>query len=165
MADDLQPREIPRREELSLEIGRREKELASFKRALPFKYSLSVFASVVAALFLYTRFFHASPTSESVGSSLFLAFFLFAGLYSASKSKMAKMESDLELSRTRKRIVDQLPLPDVNMPASDSYFERLVAINVENLAAYYSLVKTHTNNSFMAALTMGVAGLCFWLQV
>lgn len=33
-----------------------------------------------------------------------------------------------------------------------NYFKRLVSINVENLAAYYGLVKSHTARSFWAAL-------------
>jgi Na+/proline symporter len=40
----------------------------------------------------------------------------------------------------------------------DDYFERLVKINLENLAAYYLLVKQHTDKSFAASLMVGVAG-------
>jgi hypothetical protein len=39
-----------------------------------------------------------------------------------------------------------------------SYFERLVNINVENLAAYYALVKIHTDKSFHVSLAVGIIG-------
>jgi hypothetical protein len=42
--------------------------------------------------------------------------------------------------------------------APPSYFDSLVKINVDNLAEYYALVKTHTNNSFLISASTGVVG-------
>jgi hypothetical protein len=39
-----------------------------------------------------------------------------------------------------------------------SYFDKLVQINIENLAAYYRLVKVHTDKSFLVSLCVGVVG-------
>ena len=38
------------------------------------------------------------------------------------------------------------------------YFDRLVRINVDNLAAYYALVKEHTDKSFRVSVAVGVIG-------
>lgn len=43
-------------------------------------------------------------------------------------------------------------------PESSLYFNKLVKINVENLAAYYVQVKTQTNKSFTASLAVGIIG-------
>lgn len=42
--------------------------------------------------------------------------------------------------------------------SKSDYFEKLVSINVENLSAYYTLVKAHASKSFLAALAVGIAG-------
>lgn len=39
-----------------------------------------------------------------------------------------------------------------------SYFERLVQINVTNLAEYYAMVKVHTDNSFKVSIVAGATG-------
>jgi hypothetical protein len=39
-----------------------------------------------------------------------------------------------------------------------AYFNKLVAINIENLASYYSLVKVHTDNSFYLNVSAGIIG-------
>jgi len=44
---------------------------------------------------------------------------------------------------------------------SESHFDSLVRINVENLAAYYSLVKVHTNKSFNVAVWVGIVKFAF----
>jgi len=54
-----------------------------------------------------------------------------------------------------KRIYLGFPEPSENKP---EYFDSLVKINVENLAAYYSLVKTHTSQSFKVSLVISVIG-------
>jgi energy-converting hydrogenase Eha subunit E len=50
-----------------------------------------------------------------------------------------------------------LRLPDSNNGTSE-YFDSLVKINVENLSAYYSLVKAHSEQSFKISLFVGIAG-------
>lgn len=41
---------------------------------------------------------------------------------------------------------------------TDSHFDALVNINIENLAEYYRLVKIHTNKSFLASLSVAFIG-------
>lgn len=66
-----------------------------------------------------------------------------------------KSKSEIEIIEARKRIYLGLPEPTENKP---EYFDSLVKINIENLAAYYSLVKTHTSQSFKVSLLISVVG-------
>ncbi len=40
-----------------------------------------------------------------------------------------------------------------------AYFDSLVKLNVENLEAYYKLVRHHTDKSFMVSIVVGIIGL------
>jgi hypothetical protein len=42
--------------------------------------------------------------------------------------------------------------------STNSYFDSLVQINVENLASYYALVKIQTEKSFLVSIISGVIG-------
>ncbi len=46
----------------------------------------------------------------------------------------------------------------------ETYFVELVSLNISNLRAYYDLVKSHTNKSFMASVAAGITGflLILW---
>lgn len=75
---------------------------------------------------------------------------------------IAAFGTDTELSKSEvekieaiKRIYLGFPEPSESKP---EYFDSLVKINVENLAAYYSLVKTHTSQSFKVSLLISLLG-------
>jgi hypothetical protein len=75
-------------------------------------------------------------------------------LLAAFGTDITKSKSEVEKISTIKRIY--LGFPDTeNKP---EYFDSLVKINVENLAAYYSLVKTHTSQSFKVSLLISIIG-------
>lgn len=76
------------------------------------------------------------------------------------KSRVASLRADLDALQARQRVARQLGAGAVGVPpvAQDSYFDKLVRINVENLAAYYALVKAHTEKSFLTASAVGVIG-------
>ena len=65
-----------------------------------------------------------------------------------------RLHQDIEVLRARKRALANPQNPGVPL----SYFDRLVNINVSNLEAYYAMVKSHTNNSFLASVTVGCVG-------
>ena len=65
--------------------------------------------------------------------------------------------NNVELAALRARLNVSTRL-DEGATTSPSYFERLVKINLENLATYYALVAAHTNKSFVTALVAGVLG-------
>lgn len=64
-----------------------------------------------------------------------------------------KSKAEIERMEAIKRIY--LGFPDTGQT---EYFDSLVKINVENLAAYYSLVKTHTSESFKVSLLISIIG-------
>lgn len=66
-----------------------------------------------------------------------------------------KSRAEIESNESIKRIF--LGLPDTEND-SDKYFDKLVKINVENLAAYYTLIKVHTSQSFRVSLLIGILG-------
>ncbi len=75
----------------------------------------------------------------------------FGGVVLALLLRISRYESELEAEAAIVQTREKLP-------ATTSYFDSLVQINVENLAAYYSLAKFHTNNAFRVALAAGVLG-------
>lgn len=76
-------------------------------------------------------------------------------ILAAFGSDTEKSRSEVEKLEVIKRIYLGFPEPSESKP---EYFDSLVKINVENLAAYYSLVKTHTSQSFKVSLTISVFG-------
>lgn len=69
-------------------------------------------------------------------------------------SKKLQVEQDLGVLKVKRKTFGTLS----EQQNSDSYFDRLVNINVSNLDAYYSMVKIHTNNSFLASISSGAIG-------
>jgi hypothetical protein len=84
---------------------------------------------------------------------------LFIFLYGVvlNKSRLAAKEADLSVLKARQRIADRFARGGSDV-SETSYFDSLVRINVENLAAYYALVKAQTDKSFLASLAVGVVG-------
>jgi hypothetical protein len=81
-------------------------------------------------------------------------------------SRIRDIEADKNIIRARSRVQEQLPTTAEkpkpgdkdSLSTEDTYFDNLVKINVENLAAYYELVKTQTDKSFRASLTVAYFG-------
>jgi hypothetical protein len=65
-----------------------------------------------------------------------------------------KGKAEIESQLSRKRIFLGLP----ESTETSKYFDKLVKINVDNLAEYYALVKVHTSQSFRVSLIVGVIG-------
>jgi hypothetical protein len=86
------------------------------------------------------------------------AIFLF-GWWAYVSSRLASLRAERDGLTARRRILGRLMpgSPDPSQ-AEPSYFDRLVGINVDNLAAYYVLVKVHTDKSFLVATAAGVVG-------
>ncbi len=75
--------------------------------------------------------------------------------------RTGSIQSDLDALNARKRVLSRFAGQDarsVRPESEPSYFDSLVRINVENLAAYYSLVKVHTDKSFAVCVAVGVIG-------
>lgn len=68
---------------------------------------------------------------------------------------VGKSKSEIEKIEAIKRIYLGFPESRDQKP---EYFDSLVKINIENLAAYYSLVKVHTSQSFKVSLISSIIG-------
>ncbi len=66
------------------------------------------------------------------------------------------LKADRDFWTIKKRITRQFAA-NFERP---SYFDSLVRINVENLAAFYALVKGHTDRSYKVAIRVCVFGFC-----
>jgi hypothetical protein len=66
----------------------------------------------------------------------------------------SKFKDELEKLEHRKKFVLQLTNPNYE----PTYFDSLVNINIENLSEYYSLVKKHTQKSFILSCTASASG-------
>jgi uncharacterized membrane protein len=109
--------------------------------------------TIIIGLFIgfhYTEILIA-PTWLLVVMWIFGVCFLFAFF----GSEVVEAKAELESTQAIKNVM--LKLPDSNNPTTE-YFDSLVKINVENLSAYYTLVKTHTQQSFKVSLMAGIVG-------
>jgi len=75
-------------------------------------------------------------------------------LLAAIGTDINKIKTDIEINESNLRILKGLP----DNSNDEQYFNSLVKINVENLAAYYSLVKTHSSQSFKSSLLVSILG-------
>jgi hypothetical protein len=131
-------------------------------RAARTRLNVSRYVSVAAAVLVFVVVHNLASRIGVYESGLLPLALGFAGLVIAltealQRAAFAKREGDLDLLEARKRLLAQLPSPTAEGDKKD-YFDALVSINVDNLASYYSLVKTQTDKSFMVSLSMGVAG-------
>jgi hypothetical protein len=79
----------------------------------------------------------------------------------ASATRLTSLAQEVDVLKARKRIISRSaggPPTSSTTEQPTSYFDRLVDINVTNLAAYYSLIKVHTNNSFLVSIAAGGIG-------
>lgn len=92
--------------------------------------------------------------------------------------RVASMLQDLQILKAKRRIISRTRYVPVSEEAKQvpptaeerkqTYFERLVDINVTNLSAYYGMVKFHANNSFLVTIAvacLGFALIAFGLLV
>lgn len=107
----------------------------------------------VSGLFIVLHYINTLPLVTWLLVTLWVVAVLF--LLAAIGTDPFKSKSEVDKIETIKRIYLGFPEPSLTKP---EYFDSLVKINVENLAAYYSLVKTHTSQSFKVSLMMSVIG-------
>ena len=89
------------------------------------------------------------------GAIFGLAFLVtFAYHIILEQTDITSHKAEIDVWEAKKRVVSQLP----DNSQKQSYFDGLVRINLENLAAYYALVKTHAKNSFLITIVICVVG-------
>jgi len=81
-----------------------------------------------------------------------------ARLGAAREKADRQIESLVETGRrTDERVVTSELRKEA--PPKPDYFDRLVAINLSSLAAYYDLVQVQTSRSFLASIWVGIVGV------
>ena len=157
---DTVPPPTPRNELAELEEAQARVESllrTAYRRALPI-YLIAFLMAITGLLLLFLP--KNTFWKQSVVGVVLLAYgTLFFGWAVYVSSRIASLRAERETISSRKRILQRL-LPSSQDPsqAEPSYFDRLVGINVDNLAAYYALVKLHTDKSFVVATAAGVVG-------
>jgi hypothetical protein len=123
----------------------------------------AVLMTIVAGIAHDGMFFGLSRSKVALGSAALAAYAALAYLVGQffATTKASSIAQDLDIAKAKLRIAHrsasapQLP-PDGG--TAPTYFDRLVDINITNLGAYYSLVKVHTNNSFLVSVAAGAVG-------
>lgn len=113
--------------------------------------------SIVGMIFLILHFLNILRVDTWL-LIIFLVWSIFF-ILAALGTDPSKSRSEVEKIEVIKKIYLGFPEPSEN----PDYFDSLVKINVENLAAYYSLVKTHTSQSFKVSLFVSILGFIFIL--
>jgi hypothetical protein len=109
--------------------------------------------ALVAIIFIILHYAKAISLAPWVLITLWLVAIFLILAFIGTDTEKAKAE--VERIEAIKRIY--LGFPD-SYDDRPEYFDSLVKINIENLAAYYSLVKTHTSQSFKVSLAVSVVG-------
>lgn len=112
-----------------------------------------VIIAVVLGVFIILHYAKVLPLANWVLVTIWVLAVVFLLAYIGTDTEKAKAE--VERIEAIKRIYLGFPESSDDKP---EYFNSLVKINVENLAAYYSLVKTHTSQSFKVSLAVSVIG-------
>jgi len=151
-----QPDELAELEEAQSRIETRLQ--TEHRRALPMYLIAALMAVVGLVLLGLQQEVIAKQPIVGVVLLAYGAIFLF-GWWAYVSSRIASLRAERDGLTARKRILSRLlPRSADATQAEPSYFDRLVGINVENLAAYYTLVKVHTDKSFVVATAAGVVG-------
>ncbi len=158
---------------LDLRIGEAESELNKFQTGVRWRWVIMISIILVCSLAGYVVPLINPSIPELKNLQLTIPLGIGIGIVFASithtwmQFRIGEMQSDLDLLNSRKLIVSRLGTSTAATTASadskreqnsPTYFDSLVRINVENLAAYYSLMKVHTDNSFRVSLWSGVLG-------
>ncbi len=128
----------------------------------------------IAVLVIYWSFFHLNELLVVNPNDLYTYLFfglIFAGILGlatliylgqkifSAHTSITSLKADRDLWTIKKRITRQFAT-NFEKP---SYLDSLVRINVENLAAFYALVKGHTEKSYKVAIRVCAFG--FFLMV
>ncbi|HEX5284062.1 MAG TPA: hypothetical protein VFW30_08075 [Bryocella sp.] len=145
--------------ELEEEIGRTEARLEGartrYKTALAMSFGLMAVLWVGGYLWARAQ----STRSASLIEALCLVYGMAVpiGVSVAGQGPVSRNSQQLAALQARKRVASRFVEQD-GRKGDDSYFDSLVKINVENLAEYYELVKSHTDKSFSVSVGAGIIG-------
>jgi hypothetical protein len=124
------------------------------------QYSFIALALILAdiAIAIFRKYiFGTNDTAYTVVFIIILILALLVGISVLGvQGSISSLQTDTDVLSMRMKIVN---IFSGNVQeSSGSYFDSLVQINVENLASYYALVKTHTDKSFLVSIIAGIIG-------
>lgn len=133
--------------------GRIKEKQASKKQSI----NITIFFVVVdLAIFLYKVLFNNKfDVTWIIIVCTILAILMLISSFGV-QGQILTHRTDIDIYNEKLRIAS-IFLGNVQ-ESSNSYFDSLVRINVDNLASYYALVKIHTNKSFLVSISAGVIG-------
>lgn len=102
----------------------------------------------------------ASGEGATLGGGLAVLYggvFALVGIYMTQR-KRSNLQSKLGRLKAKKKVKEGSEVRGGEVSSAESYFSNLVEINVDNLSEYYSMVKSHTSNSFWISASTSVAG-------
>jgi hypothetical protein len=151
-------------ESLDVEIARIQAEIKRLRKRLSLGFVGTVAVTVVGSVLVYLVFGVPALDKYPRVPILLIVFcyglFLSFYFYVTNANRVATREADLEVALAKRKAVLRLgDSAHVEGTSAASYFDSLVKINVENLAAYYTLVKVHTNKSFTVSIAVGLLGI------
>ena len=132
----------------------------------PFIYILVIFIFIVLIWLIYysnsiiENSYDYIPWHRSlrIASYFLLICFIIITISSGilRYGKLIELKYYLEELTARERVSSEVKTVSNN--SETKYFDKLVNINIENLSAYYTLVKQHTNKSFIISSTISIIG-------
>lgn len=151
------------REELQQAIGRAEDKLnySESRLRLYLLVPASIFLLAIA-VYAYARYFGDDAnliSSEKIAFTWIVTAFGFAMALGAwMNTHTAPLKLEIERFERKTRNLERLYGGTASPQEPTSYFDRLVQINVDNLADYYAMVRVHTDKSFKVSIIAGLFG-------
>jgi hypothetical protein len=145
--------------------GRKAREPALYPTYQTLALLTAIIAMVlapIAALFGRDLGWPDNAAGLAVAMSAY-SWLMFSAIFVVRSQRSRSIQAEIDVLGDKKRIALGLGLQGIDTADSRSYFDRLVTINVQNLADYYLLVKVHTNSSFTAAMAAGIVGFALIL--
>lgn len=128
---------------------------------LSFSFVWSLIGGTIVSFGNSLPFFGPESRPQIIGV-IFLLYGVAGGgsIFFMLQSQKAKALADIDLLVSRRGLLSRIGNGNGGSGgrAEESYFDRLVKINIRNLEAYYDLVKNHTENSFFISIISGVVG-------
>jgi hypothetical protein len=168
--NDAPPKFAGEQEELELKIAQIKSKIKAIEaRSQYLKRILSLLGILVGAVAIFFAKVNPSQVfgkNPELVSMLGVVYAAAIGSFTAiiRNTQKTQLQSELDEFEAKRRIargLDSTPSSGKQVQKEKTYFDSLVSINIENLATYYTQVKSHTNKSFLVALGSGIVGFMF----
>jgi Cyanobacterial TRADD-N associated 2-Transmembrane domain len=134
-----------------------DKERGALKRQRNrYWWSLGIFILSLMFLTIYT--YHTPVKSQTVLLVILSLIIAIATMLFAMQLLSASSQRDIDTLEARKKTLQRLAGISEITSEKTTYFDRLVEINIDNLGAYYALVKAQADRSFMASIVVAFVG-------